>query len=309
MPKQVKSLVSICQDTLSMNIDGLGSVGDVPYALIKQPLKRATPQQLLHIERCNPHLVSNSNELWLDHILQYADLRHEWNQGNHQDPTSWRDVYLNRHREMEERKKKISEKIKNQYHKIQNEKAARSIKILKGVAPPMKRSVSRKSTESSSSSRLFLETKKAASKTSAIYSSRIPARRPVHVATAAATTTARASIKGMPAVTAIHARAPPRTATPPIVPVDKPPSRLQQAYHANFRRFAPAPTIPNSMPLIPPSAASPLNCTSTSEHIQHWKTHTTKKPAQHVASNSSATNPQSKKPTAIVNFGLFQELS
>lgn len=72
MPKQVKSLLVSCQDSLTKSLDGkkcgnhvvdldlmfsflvLSEVGCVPYSLLKDSLKHATPQQLYRIERANP---------------------------------------------------------------------------------------------------------------------------------------------------------------------------------------------------------------------------------------------------------------
>ncbi|KAI8098758.1 RNA polymerase II transcription factor SIII subunit A-domain-containing protein, partial [Halteromyces radiatus] len=132
MPFQVKSLLVISQDILTNNIDGLTYVGNVPYSLLKPSLKKATPQQLYLIERLNPHLLPESDELWLRHMSIFKDLLDAYHQGDHQDSTTWRGLYLKRYRENEERKKIISEKVKSQYNKIQHEKKARSIKMIKG---------------------------------------------------------------------------------------------------------------------------------------------------------------------------------
>ncbi|KAF7732473.1 RNA polymerase II transcription factor SIII subunit A3 [Apophysomyces ossiformis] len=113
----------------------LTDVGSVPYALLKEPLRKATPKQLYRIERANPHLIPDSDELWLAHCLYYSDIRQAYNEGQHQDPRTWRQLYLKRFEENERKKRIVSEKIKNQYNKIQDERAARSIKVLKGAVP------------------------------------------------------------------------------------------------------------------------------------------------------------------------------
>ncbi|ORX53663.1 hypothetical protein DM01DRAFT_1048459 [Hesseltinella vesiculosa] len=279
MPKQVKSLVAICQETLSMNLDGLASIGDVPYSLIKSALQRATAQQLHLIELHNPHLVPQSHELWLAHVLQYSDLRQALSEGQYKDPSCWRDLYLTRYQEMEERKRMISEKVKNQYNKIRNEKAARSIKVINGHHLPPSKRISRGTQlhdASPQTSRLFMATKKAASKSYAIYNSRVTKRQPV--------TPARAHLH-----------------RPSPVPFVKPPSKLEKQYQANYRRFGHTPTIPNTLPLIPPSPAAASNCTSTSEHTQFQRQPPSRLPPSPKSS--------SKKPAAIVNYNIFQQLT
>ncbi|KAI9026585.1 RNA polymerase II transcription factor SIII subunit A-domain-containing protein [Phycomyces nitens] len=135
MSHQVKSLFMISQDVIAKHIDGLSDVCGIPYWLLKEPLKKANPQQLYHIEKANPHFLPESDELWLSHCMSYSDIREAYRNGEYQDSRIWRQLYLKRYKEAANKRELMSQKIKSQYSKIQNEKAARSIKVLKGVGP------------------------------------------------------------------------------------------------------------------------------------------------------------------------------
>ncbi|SAM08202.1 hypothetical protein [Absidia glauca] len=260
MPTQVKSLVLISQEILTNNIDGLSYVGSVPYSLLRPSLKKATPQQLYLIERLNPHLTPESDELWLRHMSVFKDLLDAYRQGDYQDSRHWRGLYLKRYQENEKRKKIISEKVKSQYNKIQDEKAARSIKVLKGVVRGRTHDTRRFSgTNSNGSSRLFLETKKAASKTitcvgayrNAIYRSHV--QKPYHLNSPLSTTTPLN--KTIPSLS-------PDT----VMNVYKPPSQLARSYRTNHARYGSKPTSAPIYSMIPPppSHSSAIeNCTST----------------------------------------------
>ncbi|KAI8344490.1 RNA polymerase II transcription factor SIII subunit A-domain-containing protein [Chlamydoabsidia padenii] len=277
MPTQVKSLVLISQEILTKNIDGLSHVGSVPYSLLRPSLKKATPQQLYLIERLNPHLTPESNELWLRHMSSFKDLLDAYHSGDHQDSRQWRGLYLKRYQENEKRKKIISEKVKSQYSKIQNEKAARSIKVLKGVVRGRTHDTRRCSgTSNNGSSRLFLETKKAASKTNAIYRSHI--QKP-------------------------HQHSPTMHSLSPtsIMHISKPPSKLVKSYRSNQARYrSPTLSTPTYPMVIPPSSLD--NHTSTCGNQQ--KTSLSSNPA----SPPSNPNIRTKKPVALVNYNIFEEL-
>ncbi|KAI7864314.1 RNA polymerase II transcription factor SIII subunit A-domain-containing protein [Spinellus fusiger] len=94
MSHQVKSLVVLSQEFITKHIDGLDDVGDVPYYLLRDALKRATAQQLYRLEKSNPHLVPESDELWLSHCMIYTDIRDGYRQGDYQDARTWRSLYL-----------------------------------------------------------------------------------------------------------------------------------------------------------------------------------------------------------------------
>ncbi|KAI8636654.1 RNA polymerase II transcription factor SIII subunit A-domain-containing protein [Parasitella parasitica] len=132
----VKSLVVSCQDTLTKYLDVVSEVGCVPYSLLKSSLVHATPQQLYKIEKANPDIAAESDELWLKHCLTYKDIRDDYYEhGLYREPKKWRELYLNRFKENEKKRQLIKQKVKSQYNKIQNEKEKRSIKVLHSVVP------------------------------------------------------------------------------------------------------------------------------------------------------------------------------
>ncbi|CAO3597677.1 unnamed protein product [Absidia cylindrospora] len=305
MPSQVKSLLLISQEILTNNIDGLSYVGNVPYCLLRPSLKKATPQQLFLIERLNPHLTPESNELWLRHMSTFKDLIDAYHQGDHQIQLHG----VKRYQENEKRKKIISEKVKSQYSQIQNEKAARSIKVLKGVVrgrthDSRRLSSSNGSSISNSSSRLFLETKKAANKTNAIYRSHV--QKSYHPITTTSCNSSNMNVSSPSTVTN----------------VSKPPSQLAKSFQSNQVRYGLPTPLPrtSTYPLIPPPILSPShstllnNYTSTcgnSDRIKRQKTTASSKPnLSKSPSQSSSDHPhmQTKKPAALVNYNIFNEL-
>ncbi|KAI9306432.1 RNA polymerase II transcription factor SIII subunit A-domain-containing protein [Cunninghamella echinulata] len=308
MLKQVKSLVQISQETLANNIDGLSYVGVVPYYLLKPSLKKASPQQLFLIERLNPHLLPESNELWLNHMLSYTDLRVAYNQGLHQSSSSWRELYLKRYQENEQRKRAISEKVKNQYNKIQNEKAARSIKVIKNVTSVRGRT--NESRKTTGSSKLFIETRKAANKTNAIYRCH-----------------AHSAIHKHPYANASISNNNNNNNNSSIINISKPPSKLAQSYQSNRAKFGTPTILPSSVSqLIPPpspikspslsksNSTSIYNCASTYEYTRNIKQQQHQQKDFLTESNISKPSPTSpvnktRKPTAIVNFNIFDELA
>ncbi|KAG1374215.1 hypothetical protein G6F61_009521 [Rhizopus arrhizus] len=170
MPKEVKSLVTISQETIAKCLEFITDVGCVPYSLLKDSFKHATPQQLYRIEKMNPEIMAESDELWLPHCLMFKDIRDEYEyNGLHKDPKQWRDTYLRKYQENERKRQLVKEKVKSQYSKIQTEKAARSIKVLQSVVPTKKRTY--EAARRSTMSKLFQQSKREADKVASIYQS------------------------------------------------------------------------------------------------------------------------------------------
>ncbi|KAI9495699.1 RNA polymerase II transcription factor SIII subunit A-domain-containing protein [Zychaea mexicana] len=318
MSKEIKSLVTISQETLSRHLDGLDDVGSTPYSLLYPALRKATPRQLLCIEKANPHLVSESNELWLDHCLSYMDIREAYQQGEHRDPTKWRKTYMQRFKENERKREMISAKVKKRYAKIQDEKAARSIKVLSGHVPTHGRgSATYDSARRSQTSRLFQETRKAADRTHAMY--RQPQKHPMRTQS---TTPASSSSSPTPSIVQVstpssslsqayhnlwqqHNRPPPRQASyPPLVP---PPHRLQQQQQP----LRP----PEKKPLDPISKSVSSNIPKRRRRTMEEPTSSPRSTISTTPSSSTSPSPQrpssttSKKPAALVNYDIFKQLS
>lgn len=64
----VSSLVELCLDVIERNLGRVDQVGQVPYELLARPLSHASPEDLARIERCNPHFLGCSDDLWQRHI-------------------------------------------------------------------------------------------------------------------------------------------------------------------------------------------------------------------------------------------------
>ncbi|KAI8979234.1 RNA polymerase II transcription factor SIII subunit A-domain-containing protein [Mycotypha africana] len=319
MPRSVKSLKTTCQNTLAKYLDVLTDVGCVPYNLLKPSLALATPQQLYRIEKANPEIAAVSDELWLRHCLSFKDISDEYHQGQHQDPTQWRDLYLNRYAENERKKQLIREKVRSQYSKIQNEKEQKSIKVLRGVVPASKRTY--EAARRSTMSKLMQQTRKQAEKATSIY---YTAKRP-----------------GSQAVNnRQHSFEPAKNISVPIIRAPKRSSPLIQVYESfkynqpPLRHYQPLrnnliPSIlpqTSNIPTSPEEAISSTRKTSVLlqdikdpkllEKVQKDRPERPLKRSrigkQLMKDNSDepliAEKAKRKKPVALVNFDIFNEL-
>ncbi|KAI8390257.1 RNA polymerase II transcription factor SIII subunit A-domain-containing protein [Blakeslea trispora] len=273
--KQVKSLVTTCQDTLTKYLDILTDVGCVPYSLLKPSITHATAQQLYRIEKANPDIAAESDELWLKHCLLFKDIRDEHEQGLHQDPKKWRELYLHTHYENERKRQMIKEKVKSQYSKIQNEKEKKSIKVLHGVVPAKGRH-SYEAARRSTMSKLFQQTRKETNKVASIYHS--SSRRPISSHTSSATT---------------------------VIHVPKPASRLVQSYRDNQTKYVQSPHSPPLPPLTQPKSHIVPSREQVPNNNKQYNT-TSKRPRLKDDPNCDV---KKKKPVAMVNFNIFNELS
>ncbi|KAI7887465.1 hypothetical protein K492DRAFT_1301 [Lichtheimia hyalospora FSU 10163] len=292
MPKEIKSLVALSQDVLGRHLDLLDDVGRTPYSLLREALCKATPQQLDRIERVNPHLIPESNELWLPHCLLFSDIREAYNDDVYPECTDWRQLYHERVEENERRRQMARAKMKKEYNKIQSEKAAKSIKVLSGVVPIQgRRTTTYEAAKRSTTSKLFRETRKAAERTQL---------RRVSMQTTSSN--------------------------------QRPASALTRAYNTLYEQQHMPPHSPVYRPLVqPPSRiSSPAKnppSTSSSEYIPaskkpRWndRNHLTKSNTRSLMSNFSPSQSQpqpansnsastTKRPAAIVNFDIFKQLS
>ncbi|OAD05285.1 hypothetical protein MUCCIDRAFT_161980 [Mucor lusitanicus CBS 277.49] len=228
MPNTVKSLVASCQDILTKHLDVVSEVGCVPYSLMKNSLVHATPQQLYKIEKANPDIAAESDELWLKHCLTYKDIREDYYEhGLYRDPSKWRELYLNRYKETEKKRQLIKQKVKSQYSKIQNEKEKRSIKVLHGVVPTTgKRSY--EAARRSTMSKLFQQTRKETEKVASIYQQKRPT----------VTSAMPMSFHHPPSST--------------VIKVPKPASQLTRAYQSYQSKYPRLNSPPPPAPLIAP---------------------------------------------------------
>ncbi|KAM9316587.1 elongin-A-like [Gastrophryne carolinensis] len=104
LPKML-TLYEQCIRVLQNNIDSIQEVGGVPFEILEPVLKRCTPEQLNHIEECNPVFMEDSFYLWKKHCER--DFK------GHQllEYESWREMYLRLFSEREEKLKMITQNI------------------------------------------------------------------------------------------------------------------------------------------------------------------------------------------------------
>ncbi|CAO3620098.1 unnamed protein product [Mucor fragilis] len=273
MPSSVKSLVASCQDILTKHLDVVSEVGCVPYSLMKNSLVHATPQQLYKIEKANPDIAAESDELWLKHCLTYKDIREDYYEhGLYRDSSKWRELYLNRYKETERKRQLIKQKVKSQYSKIQNEKEKRSIKVLHGVVPTTgKRSY--EAARRSTMSKLFQQTKRETDKVASIYQQKRP------------TVTS-----AMP----MSLHHPPSTSST-MIRVPKPASQLTRAYQSYQSKYPRLNSPPPPAPLIAPRPQL-----YDERHQKRSKL---------TMDDDRKPDEKKKKPVAMVNFNIFNELS
>ncbi|CAB1351195.1 unnamed protein product [Coregonus sp. 'balchen'] len=109
-----------------MTID---EVGGVPFEILEPVLERCTPEQLYRIEQCNQCFMEDSDELWQRHCQR--DFKRE----TPQEYESWREMYLRRHDEREERLRKLTQNISSAHA---NKPKGRQVKMafVNSVAKP-----------------------------------------------------------------------------------------------------------------------------------------------------------------------------
>ncbi|KAG2182815.1 hypothetical protein INT44_005795 [Umbelopsis vinacea] len=294
---------------------------------MEAPLKRATAQQLYRIEKCNPHITEETQDLWIPHCLTFRDMRIAYEAGNISLDTNWRETYLERHEENQRKRQLIGAKIKSHYNQIQNEKEARSTKFINKAILPSKRRVEHSFNHTSKRTRgnsLFAKTMHAARQEAAIYHSH-DNRRP-------------------------NPNPSPRHINTTVIRIDKVPSALQMSYSALSHKepiqlkpppiLKPPPPVNISQRNVIPAGLSnkamkdpsvsdwefngftiitmintmqqtkyyvPSHSASKVESLKRWPMD---KPLEKVGmEDSKQKNAKAAKDSAIVNFGIFKELS
>nr|XP_029519452.1 elongin-A-like [Oncorhynchus nerka] len=128
LPKMM-SLYEQCIRVLQNNIDSIDEVGGVPFEILEPVLERCTPEQLYRIEQCNQCFMEDSDELWQRHCQR--DFKRE----TPQEYESWREMYLRKHDEREERLRKLTQNISSAHA---NKPKGRQVKMafVNSVAKP-----------------------------------------------------------------------------------------------------------------------------------------------------------------------------
>ncbi|XP_041758974.2 elongin-A [Coregonus clupeaformis] len=128
LPKMM-SLYEQCIRVLQNNIDSIDEVGGVPFKILEPVLERCTPEQLYRIEQCNQCFMEDSDELWQRHCQR--DFKRE----TPQEYESWREMYLRKYDEREERLRKLTQNISSAHA---NKPKGREVKMafVNSVAKP-----------------------------------------------------------------------------------------------------------------------------------------------------------------------------
>uniref|UniRef100_A0A224Z650 Transcription elongation factor B polypeptide 3 n=1 Tax=Rhipicephalus zambeziensis TaxID=60191 RepID=A0A224Z650_9ACAR len=102
---EVPTLHEACLKVLMDNIEGMAYTGGVPYDILKPVLERCTPKQLYTLEDYNPYLLDDTDELWQAHCTR------EFKSSCPDAGETWRELYLKKFDEREEKFKSLTATI------------------------------------------------------------------------------------------------------------------------------------------------------------------------------------------------------
>ncbi|XP_077559409.1 uncharacterized protein LOC144174532 isoform X2 [Haemaphysalis longicornis] len=102
---EVPTLLEACMRVLIDNIDGMAYTGGVPYDILKPVLERCTTKQLYTLEDYNPYLLEDTDELWQAHCIR------EFKGCTPEEGETWREVYLKKYDEREQKFKSLTATI------------------------------------------------------------------------------------------------------------------------------------------------------------------------------------------------------
>ncbi|CAI8032333.1 Elongin-A [Geodia barretti] len=106
-PQVAVSLFDLSMKVLMDNIDAIEEVGGVPYLILEPLLQKCSATQLLRLEEFNTHFLEDSDVLWKKHCEK--DFKGARPHGNQE---SWRQLYLSKLSDREERLKNITANIR-----------------------------------------------------------------------------------------------------------------------------------------------------------------------------------------------------
>lgn len=130
-PQVVPSLFDISMRILLDNIDAIEEVGGVPYMIMEPVLQKCTPTQLMRLEEFNPHFLEDSDLLWEKHCLK------EFRGAGCRNGQTWRELYIDKLTEREEKLKSLSASIKAR--KAAREEPLRQAKLATAARVPSRR--------------------------------------------------------------------------------------------------------------------------------------------------------------------------
>ncbi|XP_069105535.1 elongin-A-like isoform X2 [Argopecten irradians] len=127
---EVYKLYDMCMTVLCNNIDSLEFVGGVPYEILKPVLEKCTAAQLYRLEDFNPHFLADTDPLWMNHCHK------EFRLSKPDEMETWREHYLRKFDEREEKLKKISANINASMAKKVPERTTQLAYIDSAAKPP-----------------------------------------------------------------------------------------------------------------------------------------------------------------------------
>uniref|UniRef100_A0A6M2CWX1 Putative transcription elongation factor b polypeptide 3 n=1 Tax=Rhipicephalus microplus TaxID=6941 RepID=A0A6M2CWX1_RHIMP len=102
---EIPTLYDMCLKVLIDNVEGMAYTGGVPYDILRPILEKCTPKQLYTLEDYNPYLLDDTDELWQVHCTR------EFKSSCPDAGETWRELYLKKFDEREEKFKSLTATI------------------------------------------------------------------------------------------------------------------------------------------------------------------------------------------------------
>ncbi|KAL7645987.1 UNVERIFIED_CONTAM: hypothetical protein RMT77_002884 [Armadillidium vulgare] len=100
------SLRQFCYNIIHRKLDSLKNTRNMDFTILKPVLVKATPKQVLNIEKNNPYLLPFTDVLWESHCKTFVNERKDKKE-------TWREMYVRCTNEREEKIRNLSEKYRN----------------------------------------------------------------------------------------------------------------------------------------------------------------------------------------------------
>ncbi|GMT05646.1 hypothetical protein PENTCL1PPCAC_27820 [Pristionchus entomophagus] len=127
---EVPRLFDCCIMVLQNHINDIDSFGDIPYHIVKPILEKCTWNQLMEIERKNPYLEEDSDELWEKLVSKHHPTKPS---SKHE---SWKEMFVRCENESSDRLRMLSERISKHgtaaHDKIRKVVPITDVKMTKG---------------------------------------------------------------------------------------------------------------------------------------------------------------------------------
>ncbi|KAI8825311.1 RNA polymerase II transcription factor SIII subunit A-domain-containing protein [Fimicolochytrium jonesii] len=124
-------LSTLCLHRISRSSHALKSLGRVPYHLVKEVLEKCNASQLEMFEENSLNILPDSCELWKGHVLSdFADLREDYKAGVLGEPENWRDLYMDKRAENDDKVRRMRAKLRRARDEAAALKDAKKIKIV-----------------------------------------------------------------------------------------------------------------------------------------------------------------------------------